>query len=283
MENNLETLIKGTSVEKIDSQIRALLHEVVNKVVFPISLKLELLQYQTQDENDLKMLETDLKKTNQFKEFLGEKHNQYHQISKEDKRDYVLDSIHLLKEIAHTFSFAPGYFNDNPGIGEQYEKISERINDFVENFSKGKQEISLNELLNKEDYDNLKVNAEIIPKTEDVKFYGNPEESKIILNELITNSKKQGATKLDIKVYNNPSNYEIILEDNGSGISEKKLEEITSKLNKPQPKNTISTGNSGFGLQYVKNIIEKEFNGSYSIKSKGVGEGTTQRIYIPKN
>ncbi len=285
MENNLEKIIEGKSTDKIDSQIRALFHEIANKI-FQTTLKLEIFQHKTENKDDLEIINDSLNRTNNFKKFLNEKHDQYRQINQENKKDYVSNSIYLLKEIAQVFSFAPNYLRNNPSLGEKYQKLSERINNFVGNFSNGKEEISLNNLLSnvKNKYNDININVELIPSNKEVLFYGDLEESIIVLNELITNSIKHNATKLDMKIFNNPSNCEVILKDNGKGISTEKLKEINSNLNNfSNLQETNVSGNSGFGLNYIKNIIEKEFNGLYSIDSKGTGQGTIQRIYIPKN
>lgn len=134
-------------------------------------------------------------------------------------------------------------------------------------------------------YDASLVNKEIIFKSEHPSGIYTDKHYFImsIFRNIFTNSLEASNTKdvcIYLKVYNENNSYIFSIMDDGPGISEENIHEIfepgfSTKIN-------YDTGeiNRGLGLNLVKDIVEKQFNGSICVES--VPGSTTFFIKIPE-
>lgn len=119
------------------------------------------------------------------------------------------------------------------------------------------------------------------------KFLINRNDINIIFYELISNALRSISEKLQVFTRNADvptiyiecklagKNYELKIEDNGVGIKEEQLPNITDIGYTTEP------SRSGIGLAFVKYFVENELNGKLKIHSKK-GEGTTVKLIIPE-
>jgi signal transduction histidine kinase len=103
-------------------------------------------------------------------------------------------------------------------------------------------------------------------------FKFRPIELNILIDNLISNSKKAQANKFDISIDRNVKDeYQISFADNGIGIP-------TEALNKVFDFGYTTTSGSGIGLFHIKQIVEK-MNGKIEVESK-LDSGTTFKITL---
>ena len=104
-------------------------------------------------------------------------------------------------------------------------------------------------------------------------FKFRPIELNILIDNLISNSKKAGATKFSITIKRNGQNrYQILFKDNGEGIEKRYLDKIF------EFGYTTSIGGSGIGLYHIKEIVER-LGGTLTVESK-VKIGTTFTLIL---
>jgi signal transduction histidine kinase len=103
-------------------------------------------------------------------------------------------------------------------------------------------------------------------------FKFRPIELNILIDNLISNSKKAQANKFNISIDRNEKNeYQISFTDNGIGIP-------SESLNKVFDFGYTTTSGSGIGLFHIKEIVKK-MNGKIEVESK-VNSGTTFKIIL---
>lgn len=103
-------------------------------------------------------------------------------------------------------------------------------------------------------------------------FKFRPIELNILIDNLISNSKKAEANKFVISIARNENDeYQISFEDNGIGIPNEVLKKIFDF-------GYTTTSGSGIGLFHIKEIVEK-MNGKIEVESK-INTGTTFKITL---
>lgn len=98
-----------------------------------------------------------------------------------------------------------------------------------------------------------------------------PIEINILIDNMLSNSKKANATKFIIRLVNNNNNYSLLFIDNGDGIPPTKLDKIFN-----YGYTTTSQG-SGIGLYHVNEVIRRI--GAEISVSSDQSKGTTFKIY----
>ncbi|WP_138431354.1 sensor histidine kinase [Fodinibius saliphilus] len=104
-------------------------------------------------------------------------------------------------------------------------------------------------------------------------FKTRPIELNILVDNMLSNSKKAGASKFEVRLENEGSRHYLVIEDDGKGIPEDKINEIT------EYGYTSNKGGSGIGLYHIKEIIDR-MNAELKVKSK-INEGTKFKIFLP--
>jgi len=184
--------------------------------------------------------------------------------------------------------------NDNPGIKELTNKVSDSIIEQIDNLSyiasefsnfakmpeARPEELELNELLNKavELYmDETRIKVTINKAAERLLVYSDRSQLLRVFTNLLENAKQaipaERAGKIDVTLLRDNSNAIIIITDNGDGISE----DVTKKIF--QPYFTTKTSGTGLGLAMTRKIIEF-WKGSIWFETKE-GKGTIFYIKLP--
>ena len=115
--------------------------------------------------------------------------------------------------------------------------------------------------------DDLRTNRELLkvkmntPNNFEYKIKFNPIDIIIVLDNLISNSSKQGATKVELTWSKVDKNIQLSFKDDGNGIKDNILDNIFDFGF------TTSKRGSGIGLYHVKEIIEK-LNGTIIVNNK---------------
>jgi len=123
-------------------------------------------------------------------------------------------------------------------------------------------------------------------KTREIEYYGNPLKFNQIVTNLISNAldsfediKKTKKKKIiHVELYKKRGKIYLIVSDNGAGMDRKDIKKIFDPLFTTKEKNT----HMGLGLYLIKEIVQKDFNGTILVKSK-LFEGTTFSISFPFN
>lgn len=115
----------------------------------------------------------------------------------------------------------------------------------------------------------------------DVFVYGNSDELRRMIINILDNSIKYGALKSCIKVsLDKVQDYaEIVIKDRGKGIPEEELNKIFEPFYRVSKIMARDKGGNGLGLAIVKDIVDKH-SGTIDINSK-LNEGTVVIIKIP--
>lgn len=126
-------------------------------------------------------------------------------------------------------------------------------NEYIENVYKLRDDLRINrELLN------VKIN---MPKGLEHKIKFNPIDMIIVLDNLISNSSKHGASKVELTWTKSSKSIQLSFKDDGKGISDNILDSIFDFGF------TTSRRGSGIGLYHVKEIIES-LNGTIKVNNK---------------
>lgn len=126
-------------------------------------------------------------------------------------------------------------------------------NEYIENVYKLRDDLRINrELLN------VKIN---MPKGLEHKIKFNPIDMIIVLDNLISNSSKHGASKVELTWTNSGKSIQLSFKDDGKGIADNILDSIFDFGF------TTSRRGSGIGLYHVKEIIES-LNGTIEVNNK---------------
>ena len=126
-------------------------------------------------------------------------------------------------------------------------------NEYLENVYKLRDDLRTNRELLK-----VKINT---PNNFEYKIKFNPIDIIIVLDNLISNSSKQGATKVELTWSKVDKNIQLSFKDDGNGIKDNILDNIFDFGF------TTSKRGSGIGLYHVKEIIEK-LNGTIIVNNK---------------
>ncbi len=112
--------------------------------------------------------------------------------------------------------------------------------------------------------------------------YGIP---KITVQPVVENAlyhgikNRRGGGKITVSGYEDEDDYYIIVEDDGMGMTQERLKEVTDSLS--------GSGNDDgkiYGLYNVNERIRLEYGDDYGLKVESVyGEGSTITIHLPKN
>lgn len=126
-------------------------------------------------------------------------------------------------------------------------------NEYIENVYKLRDDLRINrELLN------VKIN---MPKGLEHKIKFNPIDMIIVLDNLISNSSKHGASKVELTWTKSGNSIQLSFKDDGKGIADNILDSIFDFGF------TTSRRGSGIGLYHVKEIIES-LNGTIKVNNK---------------
>lgn len=126
-------------------------------------------------------------------------------------------------------------------------------NEYIENVYKLRNDLRINrELLN------IKINT---PKDLEYKIKFNPIDMIIVLDNLINNSTKHSASKIELNWSKSSNSIQLSFKDDGKGIQDNILEHIFDFGF------TTSRRGSGIGLYHVKEIIES-LNGTIKVNNK---------------
>ena len=126
-------------------------------------------------------------------------------------------------------------------------------NEYIENVYKLRDDLRINrELLN------VKIN---MPKGLEHKIKFNPIDMIIVLDNLISNSSKHGASKVELTWTKSGNSIQLSFKDDGKGIADNILDNIFDFGF------TTSRRGSGIGLYHVKEIIES-LNGTIKVNNK---------------
>lgn len=126
-------------------------------------------------------------------------------------------------------------------------------NEYIENVYKLRDDLRINrELLN------VKIN---LPKALEHKIKFNPIDMIIVLDNLISNSSKHGASKVELTWTKSGKSIQLSFKDDGKGIADNILDSIFDFGF------TTSRRGSGIGLYHVKEIIES-LNGTIKVNNK---------------
>lgn len=126
-------------------------------------------------------------------------------------------------------------------------------NEYIENVYKKRDDLRINrELLN------VKINT---PNGFEQKVKFNPIDVVIVLDNLISNSSKHGASKVELTWSKTNNGFQLSFKDDGKGIKNDILDNIFDFGF------TTSRHGSGIGLYHVKEIIEK-LNGKITVNNK---------------
>ncbi|AUD07092.1 ATP-binding protein [Spirosoma pollinicola] len=108
----------------------------------------------------------------------------------------------------------------------------------------------------------------------------------IILDNLVSNSKKWQANYIEINISCIDDKLIILFSDNGLGLSDNFLDSPDNifKLGvTATPPHQNATGGSGIGLYYIRKILEESFSGTIRfVGNKVVSSGASFEIIIPK-
>lgn len=170
--------------------------------------------------------------------------------------------------------------NDLQSIVKRISQQNEKITSFSKYFKKVNFNIHSNRLsadlvsfINEylinvyKQRDDLRINRELLnieidtPKDLVFNIVFNPIDVVIVLDNLISNSSKHGASKLELKWSNSENIIEFSFKDDGAGIRDNILDNIFDFGF------TTSRRGSGIGLYHVKEIIEK-LKGSIKVNNK---------------
>ena len=99
-----------------------------------------------------------------------------------------------------------------------------------------------------------------------------PIEINILVDNLLSNSKKAGATEFNISLNRSDKNLVLSFDDNGKGIDESKLQDIY------RYGYTTTEKGSGIGLYHIKEILDR-IGAKLEVESE-LGKGTTFKIYL---
>lgn len=170
--------------------------------------------------------------------------NNHEQISQEELKDYIANISYEASKISTITNFATkAKFNlDSEEIKDD---LANFIQEYIENVSK--------EIVKTYDEDKLELQ---VTMNSDVKFIINftPIYITIIIDNLLKNSSKAGATKVEISISIQGNVLKVTFTDNGDGIPEK-------YVNKIYDFGFTTTDGSGLGLYHVKKLI-KEMKGN---------------------
>lgn len=140
-------------------------------------------------------------------------------------------------------------------------------NEYIENVYKLRDDLRINrELLN------VKIN---IQKDFEYKIKFNPIDMIIVLDNLISNSSKHGATMVELTWIKTENSVQLSFKDDGKGISDNILDNVFDFGF------TTSRRGSGIGLYHVKEIIEN-LNGTIKVNNK-INKGVEFIISLKNN
>lgn len=143
--------------------------------------------------------------------------------------------------------------NFNIHSNNLYVDIVSFTNEYIQNVYKLRDDLRINrELLN------VKIN---MPKGLEHKIKFNPIDIIIVLDNLISNSFKQGASKVELTWAKSDKSIQLSLRDDGKGVAENILDSIFDFGF------TTSRRGSGIGLYHVKEIIES-LHGTIKVNNK---------------
>lgn len=115
----------------------------------------------------------------------------------------------------------------------------------------------------------------------DTEIMGSPAKLQIVITNLIRNAidavSGQPDPTIELQLYKSSSNAVITVTDNGRGIERSQL----SRIFDSGYSDKRHSGHMGVGLGLVRHIVERDFNGSVSVKS--VSGKTTFSVRIPTN
>jgi len=104
----------------------------------------------------------------------------------------------------------------------------------------------------------------------------------IVFNNIFDNAVKYSVDKLflEIRFASFFRNYYIEIKDNGIGIEPKEQNMIFKKFHRVYHRAIPNVKGTGLGLYWSKEIIDKH-GGKLTVKSQGIGKGSTFRISLP--
>ena len=181
--------------------------------------------------------------------------------SKNDVEDFINKIQKHLQYVAKITEFA---INRNYRIaaGERKLDMIKYINEYLHN-------TEINKL-----YGNIVLNIDI-PKKLKKDINIKPLELSIMIDNIISNSKKANASKVSVLIRKKSQNIIIDFQDNGKGISAETL------LHRIFEKGYTTTDGSGLGLYYLKDFVEKQLKGKVSADS--TKSGFNLRMTLPCN
>ena len=117
----------------------------------------------------------------------------------------------------------------------------------------------------------------------DTMIIADPEQLKRVVNNIISNSVKymdKPNGEINIRILDEVDSIRVEIEDNGTGIAQKDLQNIFDRFYRTDASRNSGTGGSGIGLSIVKKIIQD--HGGYIWATSKEGEGTCMHFVIRK-
>jgi len=118
---------------------------------------------------------------------------------------------------------------------------------------------------------------------QNIKYYGNPHKFNQIITNLLSNAldsyisiEKTKKKRITMAMHKKMKQITFTISDNGAGMQKKDIEKIFSPLYTTKP----NSQHMGFGLYLIKSIIQDDFEGTISVKSK-LHEGSTFSVSFP--
>lgn len=128
---------------------------------------------------------------------------------------------------------------------------------------------------------NLNVDVRI---DNDFVIYANERRINAVVHALLENSvsySKPGG-QIEIVIHSNDGRAWFTIHDNGIGVSPKDQKLIFSRFYRSEEARKMDTEGVGLGLAMARSFIEKH-GGELTVQSKGEGEGSTFRFWVPLN
>jgi dTDP-4-amino-4,6-dideoxygalactose transaminase len=190
-------------------------------------------------------------------------------INKDSSKSELIAIVKRISSLNEKITSFSKYFkkvNFNIYSNELDIDIVSFTNEYLENVYRLRDDLRINrELLN------VKISS---PKDFEFKIKFNPIDLVIVLDNLISNSSKNGASKVELDWSKTANSVKLSFRDDGKGINDNIIENIFDFGF------TTSRRGSGIGLYHVKEIVEK-LNGKIEVNNQ-INKGVEFNIFFKK-
>ncbi|GHG01288.1 two-component sensor histidine kinase [Deinococcus piscis] len=122
--------------------------------------------------------------------------------------------------------------------------------------------------------------AVLVPAGQDIPFEADPDRLRQVLNNLISNALKAGATRIELgSTQPKPGRVRLSVSDNGPGIAADQLEKLFDRFYRLEDSRSRDRGGAGLGLSIARTIVDA--HGGHIWLESQLGQGTQAYVDLP--